>query len=395
MEFTDNRGDDTEPGRYSVFLTPAGEDFAFLERVIAEVCAKYDSPPFEPHLTLYSGTFPDPEPLRRAVDAVMKGAPPITAAVSGIGYTPEYFRTLFLEFHEHPLLRMIHERLKRECGDLSPDPFAPHLSLLYADLPLGEKAALAARVHLYRESLRFDSVKLVTPLNRVDGWRDTGQWHTLHRWKLEGEPPPDGIRAVLFDFGGVIATEGFREGLRAIAQHQGLDPEELLRTGMDAIYDSGYITGQGSEARFWEMMRLRSGISGTDHELSVAILSRFDVRPRMLEAVRRLRRSGVVTALLSDQTDWLELLDERYGFYGEFDRVFNSYRLGKGKRDASIFSDAAALLGIPPGEALFVDDMPGNVERAISRGMRGMLFRDEDEFLDELERLFYGRGDCV
>jgi len=195
-------------------------------------------------------------------------------------------------------------------------------------------------------------------------------------------------RAVLFDFGGVLATEGFREGLHAIARRHGLDPQELLRLGMDAIYDSGYIVGRAGEAEFWAMMRERAGLTGTDAELSGEILSRFIIRPRMLEAVRRLRRMGIITAILSDQTDWLEWLNDRDNFYHEFDRVFNSYRLGKGKRDSVVFAETVALLGIAPGEALFVDDMPANVERSRSQGLRGLVFEDEERFLVELERLF-------
>ena len=72
------------------------------------------------------------------------------------------------------------------------------------------------------------------------------------------------IRAVLFDFGGVIAAEGFAEGLRAIARQQGLDAETLQAQAMDAVYDSGYITGRGSEAAFWDMLRERTGMTGDD-----------------------------------------------------------------------------------------------------------------------------------
>jgi len=317
------------------------------------------------------------------------GVPPITLAVCGIACTPEYFKTLFIVFEEHPLLRHIHDRMKQECSDLDPYEFAPHLSLLYADLPLGEKEALTARTLINRSELHFDQVKIVTPLNRVEGWRDTMQWQTINRTKLTGKEPGQEIRAVLFDFGGVIATEGFRDGLHAVARRQGLDPGELVRIGMDAIYDSGYITGRGSETGFWGMMRQRSGLAGTDGELTAGILTSFAVRPRMLEAVRRLRRMGIVTVILSDQTDWLERLDERDDFYREFDRVFNSYRLGKGKRDPAIFADVVALLGIEAGESLFVDDIPANVERSISRGVRGLLFENEEEFLAELERLLF------
>jgi len=386
---SDNAPKDNEARRCSVFLTPAREDFAYLDRLIRERCAGLDLPPFEPHVTLYSGMFSDTALLESAMEAAVAGAPPITLSVRGIGCTPEYFKTLFIEFEEHPLLRHIHDRMKQECGDLDPYEFAPHLSLLYADLPLGEKEALAARTSLDRSELHFDQVKIVTPLNRVEGWRDTMQWQTINLAKLTGKEPGQDIRAVLFDFGGVIATEGFRDGLHAVARRQGLDPGELVRIGMDAIYDSGYITGRGTETGFWEMMRRRSGLAGTDGELTAGILTSFAVRPRMLEAVRRLRRMGIVTVILSDQTDWLERLDERDDFYREFDRVFNSYRLGKGKRDPDVFTDVVALLGIEAGEALFVDDMPSNVERSISRGVRGLLFENEEEFLVELERLLF------
>jgi putative hydrolase of the HAD superfamily len=194
--------------------------------------------------------------------------------------------------------------------------------------------------------------------------------------------------AVLFDFGGVLATEGFREGLQEIARRQGLDPIEVHLAGMDAIYDSGYIVGMGSEAQFWAMMRERTGLAGTDEELAGDILSRFVIRPRMLEAVRRLSRMGIITAILSDQTDWLERLDDRDLFYSEFDHVFNSYRLGKGKRDPSLFADVVAGIGTAPHEALFVDDMPANVERARAEDLQGIVFEDEESFLEELGRMF-------
>lgn len=197
----------------------------------------------------------------------------------------------------------------------------------------------------------------------------------------------DRVRAVLFDFGGVLADEGFRDGLHAIARRQGLDPDEVLRTGMDTIYDTGYIIGRGNEADFWEEMRRRTGIAGEDAALTREILDRFLLRPAMIAAVRALRQQGVTVAILSDQTDWLEYLDRRDGFCAEFDQVFNSYRLGKGKRDPSAFDDAVRTLALQPREVLFVDDLPGNIERAADRGLRTILFRDEAGFLGEMERI--------
>jgi FMN phosphatase YigB (HAD superfamily) len=39
-----------------------------------------------------------------------------------------------------------------------------------------------------------------------------------------------------------------------------------------------------------------------------------------------------------------------------------------------------------PGQAAFVDESPANVEAARALGMRGVLFRDPPQALDELKR---------
>ncbi len=201
-----------------------------------------------------------------------------------------------------------------------------------------------------------------------------------------GRPDPP-LRAVLFDYGGVLAEEGFREGLQAIARSQGLDPATVHRAGMEAVYSTGYVLGQGSEADFWQALRQECGLIGEDEALSREILSRFVLRPLMLDTARSLRAEGLTVAILSDQTDWLERLDRRDGFMASFDRVFNSYCLGKGKLDPTLFDDVVGSLGVKAGEALFIDDLPGNVERAAARGLRTLLFRDQASFLDDLQKI--------
>jgi len=377
-----------QPRRCSIFLTPARDDYATLAGVIGEMCNRFDLPPFEPHLTIFAGSFTDPAAVERTLEAAVAGLPPLTLRVSGIGCSAEYFKTLFIEFEEDSTLRFIHERIKGEWGISPAYELHPHLSLLYADLPLREKETLARGIVLNRDLILFDRVRLVTPGNRTEGWRDTLRWESLFELRLHGKFTAPSPRVVLFDFGGVLASEGFKDGLQELARCQGLDPILVHQVGMDAIYDTGYIVGQGSEADFWRVMRQRTGLSGTDNELSSKVLSSFTVRPQMMDAVRRLRETGVVVAILSDQTDWLEILDARNGIYREFDAVFNSYRMGKGKRDPSVFADVLTRLDIRPEEALFVDDMPANVSRAMDQGLLGIVFEEEESFLRELGRVF-------
>ncbi|HET6420768.1 MAG TPA: 2'-5' RNA ligase family protein [Geobacteraceae bacterium] len=171
--------------RYSVFLTPSGADFAYTANLIREMCGKYDEFPFEPHVTVYSGTFSDLDRLKKLLSSAVAGIGPITLRVRGVGCKEDYFKSLFIEFHENTALRGIHERIRAMVETESGYELVPHLSLLYSEMPLTEKQALAKRVIPDREVILFSSVKIVTPRNPKEGWRDTGQWQTLFRILLE------------------------------------------------------------------------------------------------------------------------------------------------------------------------------------------------------------------
>ena len=200
------------------------------------------------------------------------------------------------------------------------------------------------------------------------------------------EPEEKPITTLLFDYGGVLAEEGFREGLAEIARRHGLDPDWMLRQGMDAVYDSGYVTGRGTEADFWRLLEARTGITGDEARLREEILQRFRLRPEMLALVDELRSRGFRVAILSDQTDWLDRLEARDRFFHHFDRVFNSHHLGMGKRDPRTFRVVACRMGVEPGEVLFIDDSPGNVERARRAGMKALRFENTEAFREALDR---------
>ena len=67
--------------------------------------------------------------------------------------------------------------------------------------------------------------------------------------------PVKKIRLLLFDYGGVLAEEGYREGLHAFARANGLDAEEFFATTTDIIYGCGLVEGRNSEAAFWQLLR--------------------------------------------------------------------------------------------------------------------------------------------
>jgi putative hydrolase of the HAD superfamily len=195
------------------------------------------------------------------------------------------------------------------------------------------------------------------------------------------------LKAILFDFGGVIAEEGFWEGLRAIGKETGLDPDEFFRTVDALIYETGYLTGKEVEAFFWNAVRSKTDIRRTDAELRNEILKRFVLRPDMITSVDLLRSKGFIVAMLSDQTDWLDEIDRQTALFRHFDTVFNSFRLHKSKRDASVFRDVCTALGVKTGETLFVDDNLNHIERAQGQGLQTIHFTGMDDYKRQIRNL--------
>ncbi len=199
------------------------------------------------------------------------------------------------------------------------------------------------------------------------------------------------IDMVLFDFGGVLADEGFAKGLRAIAAEHRLNETDFFNLARDLIHTTGYITGHADERVYWQAIRDKTGILDHDADLRRELLSRFIPRSWMLDIVRKLKSSGIGVAILSDQTNWLDELNEQYNFFKYFDVVFNSYHIGKDKTDLSHFSDTVSRLHGDPERMLFVDDNEGHCERARNTGMKAIRFAGRESFLKDLASICPGR----
>ena len=107
---------------------------------------------------------------------------------------------------------------------------------------------------------------------------------------------------------------------------------------------------------------------------------------RMVGAVRRARRHGIRTGLVSNSwgLDWYDrdLLAEL------FDGVVLSADAGVRKPAREIYLLGSAAVGLAPRECAFVDDLGGNLKPARALGMTTLRHETADRTIPELERLF-------
>jgi putative hydrolase of the HAD superfamily len=193
--------------------------------------------------------------------------------------------------------------------------------------------------------------------------------------------PADQPRGLLLDIGGVLhETAGHLVGRYA-------EREPAVRTVLDRI---GGITSERDE--LWQRM-LRREVTERDYwaqratELGAALGETWDTRvmidrlyqlPRaewlradMIALMTDTRKAGLpLGALTNDMAafhgqDWVD----RQDYLGLFDVFIDASVTGVLKPDPRAFRSAAEALGLPPGQIVFLDDMPGNVEGARAIGM--------------------------
>jgi len=196
------------------------------------------------------------------------------------------------------------------------------------------------------------------------------------------------IKAVLFDVGGVISTSPFEAFSRYEAE-RGL-PDGFIRklnaTNPDTNAWAHLERNDVSFDEFCDLFEAEARAAGGElkgREVMECLAG--DIRPEMLEAVRRCHER-LKTAMLTNNwraEDEGGRLDDLLSL---FDVVIESSKAGVRKPDPRFYEMACAQLEIEPSEAVFLDDLGINLKPARAMGMTTIKVVDPNAALDELER---------
>lgn len=200
------------------------------------------------------------------------------------------------------------------------------------------------------------------------------------------------IAATLWDFGGVMTTSPFEAFARYEEDH-GLPVGFIRRLNATNHHDNAWARlerGEVSFDEFCELFEAEAGAAGGALVASevMALLS-GELRPQMVEALRRCRAAGLRTGCLTNNfvvadndpsTAMAEVL-------GLFDTVVESRRTGVRKPDPRFYQLACEALLIEPHQAVFLDDLGINLKPAREMGMATIKVSDPDVALRELSEI--------
>lgn len=201
------------------------------------------------------------------------------------------------------------------------------------------------------------------------------------------------IRAVIFDFGGVIVP-GSPSGDDPNSRWARLEREHGLPKG--SLFDAFYLKNPawlqlrigGSSDAEWRRESHAQITALADPAVAEAIVAAVwsdraqgdglrgepTFNDGMVGLVQRLK-GRVKVSILSNAAPGLEQeLRQHYRIYDLFDDVINSATVRMAKPDPRIFGLAAGRLGLQPPDCFFTDDLAHNVEAARSTGMLAHQF---------------------
>ncbi len=190
-----------------------------------------------------------------------------------------------------------------------------------------------------------------------------------------------------FDVVGVL-TASAHVALFQYEAELGYEPGALLRMWSEPLDDPAadptwdrLERGEIEARQFWELLDAAASARGRPVSVSevqerfVKVLS--TPQEAMIELAREAREAGLRTAILTNnvseyQRQWRQTVGADIGF----DWAFDSCELGVRKPEAAFFERALAGMEIAPGELVFLDDSPENIDAAALLGISAILVDD-------------------
>lgn len=194
---------------------------------------------------------------------------------------------------------------------------------------------------------------------------------------------PQAIKAVFFDFDGVLTTDktGSATTTRHLSQRTGLEISAVKAAY--SRHNASLTLGKTTHDRVWRQLCDELG-----HSLNFSLLREaFESTPlneKMFDLARKLRQTHVVGIITDNKKDRLDHLRRQHRLDELFCPVIVSAEVGFDKSGPEIFLAALRSVGVRANEAVFIDNNRDNLVAPAALGMRVCFHDDETNDIEAL-----------
>lgn len=194
------------------------------------------------------------------------------------------------------------------------------------------------------------------------------------------------IHAVFFDFGGVLMRTEFQAPRQHLAERFKLEYDDLDKIVFGSESARQASIGELTEEAHWVEVLKRVRLPLFEKKVFIDEFFGGDVIDRKLAEYVRSLGGRVHTGLISNAWSGLREFLTREKMIDLFKTVIISAEVGVVKPEARIYQIALERAGVAADEAVFVDDVAENIEACEKIGMQGILFKDPQAAMIQLDR---------
>lgn len=195
------------------------------------------------------------------------------------------------------------------------------------------------------------------------------------------------IRAVFFDFGGVIQRTEYQAPRQHVAERFRMDYDDIDKLVFASESARRASVGEITEDVHWLAVLKRLKRPASEMQSIKDEFFGGDVIDHNLVNFIGSLRGNFHTGLISNAWSGMRAFLEKSKLIELFDTVIISAEVGVMKPEAGIYQIALEQAGVKAEAAVFVDDVQVNIEACQKIGMKGVLFKDPQKAADELKQL--------
>lgn len=183
------------------------------------------------------------------------------------------------------------------------------------------------------------------------------------------------IRTLVFDFGNVVGFFSHRRSAEQLAAYSSLGADALLAYLLACRLEDDYESGRLSTVALMEIVRAQCRLACTDEQFRAAFADMFEPNPEVCALIPALKQRYRLLLLSNTNELHCDHFSRQFAdTLGWFDGLIFSHKVGVRKPDPRIYAHCLSLAGCQPGECLFIDDLPANVDAARACGWQGLVY---------------------
>lgn len=195
------------------------------------------------------------------------------------------------------------------------------------------------------------------------------------------------IKAVLFDFGGVLSEAGARGSIRSwLGRIYGVD---INVKSMNQTFYKMWRGQMSEEDFFADIHRQFPDTPIVTKADFLKNMQEFRRSEPVYELVAQLRANGIKTGILSNVFSIGVNALRAGGFYEGFDPLLLSSEIGYAKPDPEFYQMAIDRFGVKPEEIIFIDDQQDVLQPAKDMGMHVILATSPQQIVNDTKALMF------